>query len=127
MYFFSLLNCSISNKPYIQTRQLLSSASIRFFIFHHFSQKPQKKLCDYPIDILLVTYISVVQWLACSPQVLYLVESRPCQVKPDCKMCLSSPCQVKPDCKICVCQAPVRSNQTVKYVFVKSQSDQTRL
>jgi hypothetical protein len=36
--FYSLLYCSISNKSQVQTK-LLSSVSIRFFIFHHFSQK----------------------------------------------------------------------------------------
>ena len=42
VFFLSLLYCSISNKSHDQTRLLSSFASIRCFIFHHFSQKPLK-------------------------------------------------------------------------------------
>jgi len=46
--FFTLLYCSITNNSHVQTRLLSSSASIRFFfIFHHFSRKPLKNVCDY--------------------------------------------------------------------------------
>jgi hypothetical protein len=37
--------------------------------FFLYEEESTKQLCDYPIDVLLVTYISVAQWLACSPQV----------------------------------------------------------
>ena len=91
MHFFSVFYCSISNVSHVQTRLLSSFASIRCFIFHHFSQKPLKN-CLTDFDALLVIFeiqefltcchiINQPHQLACSPRVQQFVESSPCQVK----------------------------------------------
>ena len=66
MYFFSLLYCSMSNKLQVQTRLLLS-VSIRFFIFHHFSQKPLKNCVTMPLMFYLL-FLRYIGGVNCNSQ-----------------------------------------------------------
>ena len=105
--FYSLLYCSISNKSQVQTK-LLSSVSIRFFIFHHFSQKPLKTfvwLCLWYFICFLdtffwlaviksvwlpaISYINHIGGVMACMRVWYIVESSQSQVKPNYKIGVS--------------------------------------